>query len=329
MADSRVGKLRKLHMEKKYAKFLTYSLTDPISRAYRGLLLLIEQQAGYVYLLLMFFTSGITTVITKYLMIGRLNPFHILTYTSCIGLMVLIVFNYKKGAKAFVNTKSGFLMLIITAISGFSLYEITFNIALQYMSVSQTIITYYSNPVFLYLASWFFLYKRKKGTINKRVLIGIALSFAGVYFVLTGGKLLELSFNLGIVYILISIVSITVFTILGKKSKIPELQFLFMGQAISFVSGIVILTAFNWWYIPSLKEVLLLLFIAIVYNIINMMFYLKTIQFLSVEKLSTLTYMSPIVTSGLAILILKEPLLISIVVGLMLVIIGNVIASYK
>lgn len=314
---------------KKYIKFLAYSLTDPISKAFRGALILIQQQLGYVYLLLMFFTSGITTVLTKVLLMGQLNPYHILTYTSFIGLVTLAVFNYKSGTKKLIQSKLGLGWLIVAAISGFSLYEITFNIALEYMTVSQTIIIYYSNPIFLYFAGLIFLKKGKEKTINMKVLVGILLSFAGVYFVLTGGKLLAFSFNIGIIYILISIISITIFTILGKKRDIPELQFLFMGQAISLISGIFILTAKNWWIIPNLHETAYIIFIAVVYNIINMVFYLKTIQFLSVEKLSTLTYASPIVTSGLAILILKEPLLITTVIGLSFVIIGNIVASYR
>ena len=329
MINAHSKELLKNKREKKYLKFLAYSMTDPLTRGYRGLLSVVEQNVGYVYLLLMFFTSGITTVLSKYLMMGRLNPFHILTYTSFVGLVVLVGFNYKKGVKAFINVKPGFWTHVIIAISGFSLYEITFNIALMYMSVSQTIIVYYSHPIFLYFASWIFLHKGKKGTMNKKVWIGIALSFAGVYFVLTGGKLLRFSPNMGMFYIFISIISITIFTILGKKIEVPELQFLTLGQLISFVSGIIILSAANLWVMPSIRETLFLVFIAVVYNIINMVFYLKTIQFLSVEKLSTLTYLSPIVTSALAILILKEPLLISIVVGLGLVIVGNVIASIK
>ncbi len=314
---------------KKYIKFLAYSLTDPISKGFRGALILIQQQLGYVYLLLMFFTSGITTVLTKYLLMGQLNPYHILTYTSFIGLVTLAAFNYRRGVNRFVQSNLGLGWLIVAAISGFSLYEISFNIALEYMTVSQTIIIYYSNPIFLYFASLIFLKKGKEKTINMKVLVGILLSFAGVYFVLTGGKLLAFSLNIGIIYILISIISITIFTILGKKRDIPELQFLFMGQAISLISGIFILTAKNWWIMPNLHESAYIIFIAVVYNIINMVFYLKTIQFLSVEKLSTLTYASPIVTSGLAVLILKEPLLITTVIGLSLVIIGNIVASYR
>lgn len=314
---------------KRYLKFLAYSMTDPMSRAFRGLLILMQKQLGYVYLLLMFFTSGITTVGTKVLMLGGLNPYHILTYTSFIGIAVLVAFNYRKGPKGLIKSKLGLGWLIVAAVTGFSFYEITFNIALQYMSVSQTIIIYYSNPIFLYFASIIFLKKGSKKVINKRVLLGIFLSFAGVYFVLTGGKLLNFTFNAGIFYVLLSIISITIFTILGKKKEIPELQFLMMGQTISLVSGIMILTAMNWWILPSLKEFLLITFIAVVYNIINMVFYLKTIQFLSVEKLSTLMYMSPIVTSALAMLILKEPLLITTVLGLGSVILGNLIANFK
>lgn len=329
MIGNSQGDAGRISREKKYVKFLAHSLTDPISKAYRKTLILLKDHLGYVYLMLMFFTSGITTVLTKVLLLGRMNAFHILTYTSFVGLITLVTFNYKKGAKRMVSSKLGIVWLIIAAVTGFSLYEISFNIALQYMSVSQTIIIYYSNPIFLYFAGLIFLNKGKKRAINLKVLLGIILSFSGVYFVLTGGKFLMFSINTGIFYVFISIISITIFTILGKKKEIPELQFLFMGQAISLISGIIILSIQNWWLVPNLQELLYTVFIAIVYNIVNMVFYLKTIQFLSVEKLSTLMYISPIVTTALAILILKEPLLIITAAGLVLVILGNIVASYR
>ncbi len=330
MGDSaNQGILKKTDREKRYIKFLTYSLTDPISRAFRTMLIILKKRLGYVYLLLMFFTSGITIVMTKTLLLGRMNPFHILTFTSFIGILVLIIFNYKKGARRLMESKMGLGWLIVAAITGFSFYEITFNMALQYMSVTQTIIIYYTNPIFLYFAGVLFLGKGRQKAVNKKVVLGILLSFAGIYFVVTGGRFTVFPMNIGIVYILLAIISITIFVILGKKKEIPELQFLLMGQAISLVSGLFILTAVGWWIIPNLHELGYIILIAVVYNILNMVFYIKTIQFLSVERLSTLTYISPIVTSGLAMLLLGEPLLVTTVIGLAMVILGNIVASYR
>jgi len=289
----------------------------------------IIKKVGYVYLLLMFFTSGITTVLTKRLMTGGLNPFHILTYTSFVGVIVLITINCRRGLRGLISSRIGFEWLLIAAFTGFSLYELTFNIALQYMTVSQTIVIYYSHPIFLYFAGLIFLNHRTERAINKKVLMGIVISFAGIYFVMTGGKVLSFTFNEGLIYILVSIISITIFTILGKKKEIPETPFLFMGQAISLLSGIIVLTLKGWWVFPDSKEIIYLLFIAVVYNLINMLFYMKTIQYLSVEKLSTLTYMSPVITSMLAIIILKEPFLVTTAAGLVLVILGNLISSKK
>lgn len=289
----------------------------------------IKKKAGYIYLILMFFTSGITTVLTKYLMKGGLNPFHILTYTSFIGLIVLVIINSKTGVKGLIGPKNRFNWLILSAVTGFSLYELTFNIALQYMTVSQTIIIYYSHPIFLYFAGLFFLKNKEQRMIDMKVVIGIIISFAGIYFVATGGNFLLFTFNEGLIYIFISIISITIFTILGKKREIYERPFLFVGQTISLVSGIIVLTLKGWWIIPDNREIVYLIFIAVVYNLINMLFYVKTIQHLSVEKLSTLTYLSPVITSVLAVIMLKEPILTATVVGLVLVILGNIISSAK
>ncbi|MGE5472880.1 MAG: DMT family transporter [Ignavibacteriales bacterium] len=289
----------------------------------------IRKKVGYVYLLLMFFTSAITTVMTKYLMTGGLNAFHILTYTSFIGLLVLVIINSRTGYKGPKDLKVGFKWLLLSAFTGFSLYELTFNIALQYMTVSQTIIIYYSHPIFLYFAGLLFLNNKEKRVVDIKVLIGIAVSFAGIYFVATGGKFLSFTLNEGLVFILISIFSITIFTILGKKKEIPERPFLFIGQAISLISGVIVLTLKGWWVVPDNRQIIYLIFIAVVYNLINMLFYMKTIQHLSVEKLSTLTYLSPIITSTLAIIILKEPILAATAIGLVLVIIGNLISNAK
>jgi drug/metabolite transporter (DMT)-like permease len=277
----------------------------------------------------MFFTSGITTVMTKYILMGRLNAYHVLTYTSLIGLIILAILNNRRKITYFYKTEIGWKWLLVMALSGFSVYEISFNIALQHMSATQTIIIYYLNPIFLYFASLVFLKSQEKKRFKKKVLIGIVFSFLGVYFVLTGGTWSVMSLNIGILYVLISIVSITVFTILGKIKDVPELQFLFLGQTISLISGICILWLNHWWIVPTIHELIYLGFIALFYNIINLAFYLKTIQFLSVEKLSTLTYISPIVTAGLAVAILNESLVASTIFGLLMVIVGNVIANVE
>lgn len=286
-------------------------------------------QLGYVYLMLMFFTSGITTVFTKYLMNEGLNAFHILTYTSLVGVLVLLIINSRYTIGEMLKSDTHLKWILLAAFTGFSLYELTFNIALQYMTVSETIIIYYSHPIFLYFSGIFFLSKGKERIVDKKILFGIIISFTGIYFVSTGGNVFSFTFNEGLLFILISIISITFFTILGKKKEIPEKPFLFIGQAISLISGIIVLTLKGWWIIPDSREIVYIIFIAVVYNIINMLFYIKTIQHLSVEKLSTLTYLSPVVTSILAVIILKEPILASTVTGLIMVIIGNAISIRK
>lgn len=321
------AELKRSKVEKKYIKFLTYSLADPISKTFRKILILLKEQVGYVYLIFTLISSGFATVLTKYLLMGRLSPYHILVYTSFLGLVILVVFNYKKGIKKFVKSKLGFRWLIVAGLTGFAIYELTFNFALECLPVTQTIVIYYTNPIFLYFAGLLFLNREENKKVNKKILLGIFLSFIGVYIVITGGKFITFTLNIGVLYILISIISVTIFTILVKKKEIPEFQFLFWGQTIALIGGGIVLWITDGWILPTFEEAVYLIFVTVIYNILNLIFYLKTIQYLSVEKLSTLMYMSPIITSGLAVLLLNEPLMASTIVGLILVIIGNIIAN--
>ncbi len=291
-----------------------------------------NQYRGYGYLILLFISGGISTIATKYLMNDGMSPYQALCFSSMMGAVLVALFHHKEGAGfyRFARNRREALILLGAAMLGFVVYEMAYNVALSSMPAQDTTILYYTYPIFLYLASLFW-----PGNANKALrlwgIVGILLCFAGAVVMATAGSSGEagkLSVQ-GIIAMLLAIGAYTAYSMLCKLFQFREAHFVFLGQILSIVFCSGVISAQGGWQMPSLFALGLLLTMALFYNILNQILYIRAINLFSAEKFSALVYFSPVVTCLMAALFLHEKLTLAVALALGLIIAGNLLIAIK
>ncbi len=287
---------------------------------------------GYVYLALLFVSGAISTIATKFLMNGGMSPYQTLCYSSMIGAALLMVTHRGEGTAFYrlaTNKKEG-LVLAGAAMLGFVVYEMSYNVALEAMPAQHTSILYYTYPIFLYVASYFMPGASWTG-LNRWGIVGILVCFSGAALLaLANGTHPEGAVSAqGLVAMCITIAAYTAYSVLCKLFAFREAHFVLLGQVLAIVFCSVVMTLQDEWTMPSASSWALLLVMAVFYNILNQILYIRAIKLFSAEKFSALLYFSPLVTCLMAALFLGEALTPVVIAALTLIIAGNLLIVLK
>lgn len=287
---------------------------------------------GYVYLALLFVSGGISTIATKYLMNEGMSPYQALCYSSMVGAVLLVLMHQREGAAfyRFASSKKEALVLGAAAMLGFVVYEMSYNVALEAMPAQHTSILYYTYPIFLYLASYFMPSTVRRG-VNPWGIAGILVCFAGAALLaLANGSQADGQVSAqGVVAMCITIAAYTAYSVLCKLYVFREAHFVLLGQVLSIVFCSIVMTVQGQWVMPSASAWVLLAVMAVFYNILNQVLYIRAIKLFSAEKFSALVYFSPLVTCLMAALFLGEALTLVVVAALALITMGNLLIVLK
>ena len=278
---------------------------------------------AYLYMGLFFASSALSTVVYKMLLTEGLNAYQIFTYTALMGLPITWMICHKSWRRHLRAVKSDPLLYLIVGLTGFTLYELGFAFALEALPVSQTIILYYVEPIFLYLLSMVFLGKAHV-TFKPQVILTLLICFLGVLLVVGDHDMLKIAMRRhGYGWIAIVVAASVFYAIMNKKHDIDEYGYILSSQCMAALIGVVIVTARGWWFVPTFHQALWLIIAATAYNFFNQYFYLKALKVMNVGRLATLSYFSPVVTCFLGVVWLNEKLSLAAVAGLALIICAN------
>jgi drug/metabolite transporter (DMT)-like permease len=159
--------------------------------------------------------------------------------------------------------------------------------------------------------------------------LGFSLAFIGTITIVVRGdssRLLNLDFNIGDLWILAATVCWAIYTVLLKKRpKMHATSFL----AFTVILGILMLFPFYLWETIFIKPTPLrvetvggVLYLAVISSIVAYLCYNRAVEIGGANKAGQVSYMLPIVGSGLAILLLGERFEFYHVIGFPLILAG-------
>lgn len=159
--------------------------------------------------------------------------------------------------------------------------------------------------------------------------LGFSLAFIGTITIIVRGdssRLLNLDFNIGDLWILAATVCWAIYTVLLKKRpKMHATSFL----AFTVILGILMLSPFYVWETIFIKPTPLrvetvggVLYLAVISSIVAYLCYNRAVEIGGANKAGQVSYMLPIVGSGLAILLLGERFEFYHVIGFPLILAG-------
>jgi drug/metabolite transporter (DMT)-like permease len=188
-------------------------------------------------------------------------------------------------------------------------------------------------PVFIVILSRFFF--NELITINKG--IGIILVASGVVLLITKGnpsRLLNLSFAIGDLWMLLASITVAVYSILVKLK--PEELSIRAFQLSTFILGLIFLAPFFFWeYVtfPSMafdtKTIFSILYVGIFASLLAYVLWNKAVMAIGPSKTGMIYYILPVFSGIFAHFLLKEDISIFHLYSVLLIVLGVLTTNYQ
>ncbi|MBS3081228.1 DMT family transporter [Candidatus Pacearchaeota archaeon] len=283
---------------------------------------------GYLYLSLCIIFWASIPVASKKILV-ELNNLQMLFYSTIFSFLVLgIILLVQKKHKLMKNySRKDYLNLAFLGFLGTYLYYVLLYGALALTSAQEGFILAYTWPILVLILTFIIL--KEQVTIKK--IIAILISFIGIIIIVTQGQIysFQLTNTGGNLLALSGAFVFALFSILGKKHKFDKTvsAFIYFLSALIFITITLIL--FSSFKIPSLNILMWLLYNGILVNGVTYIWWFKALESVETSILSTSLYLTPFVSLIYIWLFLEETILISSVIGLVIIVAGILIQSWK
>ncbi len=197
--------------------------------------------------------------------------------------------------------------------------------ALALTSASEGFILAYTWPMLVILLAFPFL--REKLTVKK--LCSIFISFGGIMVIVTHGRLFTLSLTSlrGDLLALGGAGVFALFSVLGKKYHYDQVVSVFLYFVTALVFIIPTLFLFSFPKMPSWHVWLWLFLNGFLVNGVSYIFWLKALEYGDTSVTSNALYLTPFLSLVYIALFLGEPILLSSIVGLLIIVVGILLQS--
>jgi drug/metabolite transporter (DMT)-like permease len=289
------------------------------------------QRRAYLYAVLSVILWS--TVATAFkIALNELTLVQLLFYSSLIStiaLFVIILVQQKAGLLRKISSKELFKYSITGLLNPFLYYIVLFE-AYRLLPAQEALALNYTWAIMIVLFSILFLGQK----INKVAIISILFSFVGVVVIATRGDILSLEFENPYGSILAfgsSFIWASYWILNLKDEKTDEVIKLFIG----FTFGCIYIFIYNLFaqtnlFEISIKGLLSSVYIGLFEMSITFYFWLRAIKLsINTAKVSSLIFLSPFISLNLIGIILGEPIQISTVIGLSMIVVGIIATRLK
>jgi len=289
---------------------------------------------AYIAALLHTLITGLSFLFVKTSLVHS-SPIHVLSFrftASFLALMIPILFNKVHISFKGKSLRKLFFLSLIYPISFFAFQ--TFG--LLHASSSEAGIIQSSTPIFTMILSSLFL-KEKTTTTQK---FSIMLSVMGViYIFIMKGVGLDLSKSLGLILILFSILSMSLYLILAREAtkhfSVIEISFMMnlMGFIFLNIASLIehLIERNLHLFFEPLKNfdfLISVLYLGILSSLITSILNNYALRKLEASKVSVFGNLRTVVTIFGGVLILKEKLYIYHIIGSLMIILGVMGTNY-
>lgn len=285
--------------------------------------------AGHLMAIITVIIWGTTFVSTKVLINNSLTPVEILIYRFTIAYICIWFISPKK---LWADTPKDELLLVLTGLTGGSLYFLAENTALEITLASNVGLIISTTPVITALVQYLVDRKERPG---RRLIIGSLIALLGVAFVVFNGSfVLQLS-PLGDLLTLIAALMWAFYCIIFRKlgNRYPTV---FITRKVFFYGVITVLPALLFKSISLEPEVLTrpivimnLLFLGVIASMLCYIMWNLAVRRIGTMHTANYLYITPLVTLLTSAIIIDEPITWIAIVGCVLILGGVYIAQKK
>lgn len=275
----------------------------------------------YIYAGISIFFWSTTATVTK-LLLGGLNSMQVVLISSFFSFAFLFLLCLFKGdlkdAKKYKFTD--YIQMFGLGVLGIFIYHFFLYAGIDKMLASQAFIINYLWPIATVIFACIIL--KEKMTVRK--IIAIAMSFLGVIIVTSNGNLLSVDKDtlIGAALCVIAALSYGLFSVLNKKKPYNKYFSMMFYYFASFVASLVYLLLFDRIPMLTSAEWLGLTFNGVFASAIPYLTWALALANGDTARISNLAYITPFLSLVWTALVLKEPIGIYSVLGLVVIILG-------
>jgi len=292
-----------------------------------------KDRIAYIFLILAtLFWSG-NFIVGKAASLFEIPPFTLNFYRWTFAWLILAPFTfkeiYKKKDYIFDNIK----LILILGITSITIFNSIVYYSLNFTQVISGVLMISTIPVMIIFFCWVFRIEKT----NPYQILGVFFSLLGVLVIVTKadlGKLLNLNFNKGDLWMVVAMFSWAMYSALLRKKKF-ELSQISLLQTIISAGLILLLPAYliemslGYRLNVHLPFVLTLGYVVFFPGLASFIFWIKGISILGSNRSGIFLHLMPIFSTILAILIFNEKFMIFHLIGAIFIIIGIILSSKK
>jgi len=227
-------------------------------------------------------------------------------------LLIILPFSLRHIVRQFDIIRRNLKILTVLAILSVTNFSIFIYMALKLSTATNTVLINSMIPIFIVMVSWLGFKER----ITLRQSIGIAISLAGLMFIIANGNLstlISVRFSKGDLWTICAGISWALYSVLLRKCPIELNSLGFLATLI--IIGTLFISPFYIWEMSTGKTMNIsqasigsIVYVALFASILAYIFWNKAIQIIGANKTGIFIHLMPVFSIILAIIFLDEKL---------------------
>ena len=292
-----------------------------------------KNYSAYLFLVLATFCWSGNFIVGKFATLYEIPPLTLNVFRWISVWFILIPFTYKEIFKNLPYIKKNWLVISFMGVITISTFNSVVYFALNYTQVINAVLMLSAIPAATIVLSS--LMKIEKTNIFQ--LLGLVLSIIGIGSIISNGdiqKIISLDFNKGDMWMLVCVITWSLYSTLLKKNKFKFSQFTLIQLMVSV--GILFLIP-QFFYEKSIglelnldkNFFLILIYVAIFPAIAAYYFWQKGIEIIGPNRASMFIQLMPLFSAVMAIIIFKEKFELYHFVGAIFILSGIYLSNRK
>lgn len=284
----------------------------------------LKSYKGIIYSILASVAFGLMPIFAKFAYINGSNPTTVLIFRFGISSIILLVYSLFKGLTVKIPVKK-FTILFITGLIGYTLTTQTLFVSYNYLGVGLSTTLHFIYPAFVCILEYLFF----KNKMSRSKLFSLVFAGLGVYSLVAFEN--HTMSTIGLFLAIFSGLSYGTNVIMLAMESIKDLPNEIITMYLSFGAtvGMIIYGLFTKEiiYKVNFEMGISYILISVVSTILSIIFLLKGIALIGASSASILGTFEPIISIIMGVILFKEPLSFSLVLGTILIIISTVILA--
>ena len=290
-----------------------------------------DKQIRLLMVLTTIFWSG--AFITGKIAVGEFPPFALTFFRFLFALPFIFIILYIREPKNLFPRRSQWPALLLLGFVGTFCYHALFFTSLKYTTAINSSLIGAMNPMVTTILAAMFFSER----LTPWRVLGIILSFSGVFLFITNGDLQLISqfqFNKGDIIMLIAVCCFAVYSLLSRRYMKQYHLSPLMVTAYTFLICVIISTPFVLWENPATylfsapaSGWLSILYMSVFASVLGYLFQMVAIQRIGAPRTAIFINLVPIFTIIQSVTILGESITVTKLIAAAIVITGVYLAT--